>query len=118
MFSFRQQMGWRPIVVFKSYGVESGNINSDDPNILGSNGKLYCSIEFEIWNRRKYPIVINVVDVSFSGHFIDHSGILLNQKEKTGVQGGAQQLAENVWWSVVENIFHLNWYLRLKMERC
>lgn len=82
MFSFRQQMGWKPIVVFKSYGIKGGNINFDSPNILGANGRLYCSVEFEIWNRRKYPIVINVVDVSFSGDFIDNYGILLNQKEK------------------------------------
>jgi hypothetical protein len=50
LFTFRQNFGWKPIVLPTSYA------NS----IIG---ELY--LEFEVWNRRKYPVVVLAEEVTF-----------------------------------------------------
>jgi hypothetical protein len=49
--AFRQNFGWRPIVMPTSYG--GGGSNSE------------IEIEFEVWNRRKYPIMVLAQELTF-----------------------------------------------------
>lgn len=50
LFAFRQNFGWKPIVLPTSYGC----------------GDIDLSLEFEVWNRRKYPVVVLAEEVTFS----------------------------------------------------
>jgi hypothetical protein len=44
-FNYRQNRGWKPVILVLQCGF-------DQP---------FASIEFEVWNRRKYPVVILIL---------------------------------------------------------
>jgi hypothetical protein len=54
-FSYRSNHGWPPIIFITSQGLS----HTDD-------GGDKITIGFEVWNRRKYPIVIRGCGVSFA----------------------------------------------------
>jgi hypothetical protein len=58
MFGYRQNFGWKPIILPTSYGF--GRLKVDEPD-----GLAKVTFEFEVWNRRKYPIVIQAAHVTF-----------------------------------------------------
>jgi hypothetical protein len=57
--AFRQNFGWKPIVFASSYG--------------GGGGKFgyTATIEFEFWNRKKYPVAIRWVSVTYEQQVMD-----------------------------------------------
>lgn len=54
LFTRRSNVGHPPIIFFKSKGASGG----------GTAGNLVCCA-FKVWNRRKYPLVIHEMQVSF-----------------------------------------------------
>lgn len=62
-FSYRQNRGWKPILLLQSYGDGS----SDDR-------KYYVvDINFEFWNRRKHPVAVANVEILFSRIQLDQT---------------------------------------------
>jgi hypothetical protein len=57
--AYRQNFGWKPIVFASSYG--------------GGGGKFgyTVTIEFELWNRKKHPISIRFVSVTYAKTVMD-----------------------------------------------
>ena len=55
--SYRQSLGWKPIAFILSTGMISG---PDDPGVYRG------TIQIEVWNRRKYPIVIRGAEITVS----------------------------------------------------
>jgi len=57
--AFRQNFGWKPIVFPSSYG--------------GGGGKFgyTATIEFEFWNRKKYPVTLRWVSVLYEKQVFD-----------------------------------------------
>jgi hypothetical protein len=55
IFNYRQNRGWEPIIL-----VVSQNYGEDT-----------WWIEFEVWNRRKYPIVVRFVEIKFGNVPLD-----------------------------------------------
>jgi len=51
--SLRENLGWRPIVVLSGYSLGGGN------------QKTEMGVEFQVWNRRRYPIVVRDIVVSY-----------------------------------------------------
>lgn len=56
IFSYRNNFGWKPIVLVTSHGVGSG---MDDAH-------YDVALKYEVWNRRKYPIVLRSMTVRFN----------------------------------------------------
>jgi hypothetical protein len=56
VFTYRNNFGWPPIVLITSIGLS---------NIPAEHGKYKAHVSLEIWNRRKYPIVIRNLSVGF-----------------------------------------------------
>ena len=54
-FGFRNNFGWEPIVLL----VSNGTTGTGDKEL----GKI--DVEFEVWNRRKYPIMVHHMSVVF-----------------------------------------------------
>lgn len=55
-FTFRHNRGWKPIILVLAAG-RAGPANTPPKEIL---------LLFEVWNRKKYPIVIDTITVAFS----------------------------------------------------
>ncbi|MBS4003186.1 MAG: hypothetical protein KGZ91_07410 [Afipia sp.] len=55
LFSYRQNFGWSPIVLVTSHGLGG----------VGGGEEFIVHLDFEFWNRQKYPIVIRNVEVGF-----------------------------------------------------
>jgi hypothetical protein len=58
LFAYRQNYGWKPAILILSKGF------SDE----------IAYVEFEFWNRRKYPIVVHAVEIKFGTVELDHRG--------------------------------------------
>jgi hypothetical protein len=56
-FSYRQNYGWKPVVLVLAHGFDNN-----------------AWIDFELWNRRKYPVVVHGVEIKFGNLSLDHSG--------------------------------------------
>jgi hypothetical protein len=54
-FGYRQNFGWKPLLLVTGHSL-SGEGNKDTHGAI---------IDFEFWNRRKYPIVIRSIIVQF-----------------------------------------------------
>ncbi len=54
IFGYHQNFGWKPILFPTS--IEIGHVGDN---------KYRLNIEFKVWNRRKYPIVVLTQDVDF-----------------------------------------------------
>jgi hypothetical protein len=61
LFAYRQNYGWKPaiLVLSKGFGPDA-------------NGVHIAYVDFEVWNRRKYPIVIHGVEIKFGSLKLDH----------------------------------------------
>jgi hypothetical protein len=57
-FTYRNNFGWRPIVLVTSIGLSSGDSELGTYNAL---------VDVEVWNRRKYPLIIRGVSVKIDG---------------------------------------------------
>jgi hypothetical protein len=57
--NYRNSYGWKPMVLLKTYGIGQA----------GGWTEVNCT--FEVWNRRKYPIVVREVIVSFGNTKVD-----------------------------------------------
>jgi hypothetical protein len=55
-FTYRQNYGWRPIVLVTSHGLSG---------VGGEQNRHLAVLKFEIWNRRKYPIVVRAIYIHF-----------------------------------------------------
>jgi hypothetical protein len=73
-FAYRNNFGWKPLLLLKSHGGSAGSNWSE------------ISCTFEIWNRRKYPVVIREMQVLFGAAKIDF--------DTPNVEG-----EETDWWS-------------------
>lgn len=61
--AYRQNRGWKPVLIVTTRG--SGLI-MPDPKSLEFNKEFQLShIGFEVWNRRKYPILLRTVEIKF-----------------------------------------------------
>ena len=56
---YRNNFGWKPLVLNKVWGF--GDVDEANENLVW----LTCS--FEVWNRRKYPVVIRDMEIRFVG---------------------------------------------------
>lgn len=57
LFSYRQNFGWRPLLLVTSHGLQG----------MGSSPEiLFATLDLEIWNRRKYPLVLRDLSIEFS----------------------------------------------------
>lgn len=54
IFSYRQNFGWSPLLLSAGYGMSGGR-----------GGPTDAVVYFEVWNRRKYPIVVRNIIVEF-----------------------------------------------------
>lgn len=71
--SYRQNLGWKPIAFVLSSGWKAG---PDDPGVYRG------TLQVEIWNRRKYPIVVRGADVTVSGLDILEPRILRDERQE------------------------------------
>jgi hypothetical protein len=68
----QNNLGLKPIVLLKSLGI----FNEDD--------RRYLTCAFEVWNRRKYPLVVRHMTVVFPGMKVEHGAHVHPRKgEKT-----------------------------------
>jgi len=67
--AYRNNFGWKPLVLLMSYGIGGGGA-------LGN--VVTCS--FEIWNRRKYPVVLREMQVSWGDTRIVSEGGFTNEE--------------------------------------
>jgi len=58
VFTYRNNFGWPPLVLITSIGLSSGG---------GENRKYNALVGVEIWNRRKYPLIVRGVSASIEG---------------------------------------------------
>lgn len=68
-FSFRQNFGWKPILIVATHGLQGKPAKSGKESIFLTSATLV----FEVWNRHTYPIVLDGIDVTFDQDFIDHN---------------------------------------------
>jgi hypothetical protein len=54
--AYRSNFGWKPLALVTSHGLRGGG---GEPDVY------YAIIRFEVWNRRKYPVVIRSMYVHF-----------------------------------------------------
>ena len=80
IFAYRQNYGWKPVILVLSQNV------SDMPD------RWDVSIEFEVWNRRKYPIAIHFIEIKFGD---------LELRDPIPQQGPDGHPAQ--WWYVFHN---------------
>jgi len=64
-FSYRQNYGWKPVVLVLAQGFDGPKSTEDD---------YIAWIDFEFWNRRKYPVVVHLVEIKFGKLMLDHPG--------------------------------------------
>lgn len=57
-FTYRNNFGWKPIVLVTSIGLSSFDSGPEKYNAL---------VDVEVWNRRKYPLIIRGVSVKIDG---------------------------------------------------
>lgn len=74
---YRNNFGWKPILLVKSYGIGSGHDWTE----------VHCI--FEVWNRRKYPLVVREMQVSFGDLKVD--------REARGAAAEGE-----LWWATKE----------------
>lgn len=53
MFGYRQNFGWKPIALVTSHGFSGGKVD----------GYYGATLDIEIWNRRRYPVVVRHIEV-------------------------------------------------------
>src|SRR5438270_14013939 len=54
--AYRSNFGWKPLVLVTSYGFQG----------TGGSKQVAATVQFEFWNRRKYPISIRYMTVALS----------------------------------------------------
>ncbi len=57
-FTYRNNFGWRPLALVTSIGLSSGD---------GERGTYNALVDVEVWNRRKYPLIVRGVSVKIEG---------------------------------------------------
>src|SRR5262245_51602685 len=57
VFSYRQNVGWRPVAFTRDAVVS--DFSENQPAIF--------RVTIEVWNRRKYPLLLERIDVMFCG---------------------------------------------------
>lgn len=62
-FGYRQNFGWKPVILVLGHGASGGPSQADD---------YLAHIDFEVWNRRKYPIAIHFVEIKFGNLELSH----------------------------------------------
>jgi hypothetical protein len=80
-FSYRSNHGWAPIIYIIRQGLSH----------MG-NGEEKLTIQFEVWNRRKYPIVINACGVSFANTKVE--AICFSKKRRFAARYGGRSGVE------------------------
>jgi hypothetical protein len=58
-FSYRQNFGWPPLLLVSTHGMEQEFGDGKDESVTRA------VVEFEVWNRRTYPVVLEGVEVHF-----------------------------------------------------
>lgn len=109
-FSYRQNFGWRPIMLISRYGLEG------TPKAMeGKTGfDNMMTINFEVWNRHTYPIVISQAKVKIEQDILDHnkSKTTEHQRWYIGPKGECSYLDR----LVVKNGEHLEYVLRVPLK--
>jgi hypothetical protein len=59
--AYRQNFGWKPIVFLSSFGGGGGRYG------------YTVTIEFEFWNRKKYPVTVRRVSVKYEKQVMDYN---------------------------------------------
>ena len=55
-YSYRQNVGWEPILMVTGQGLKSGYVDE----------AYLATLNLEFWNRRKYPVVVRYIFVDFN----------------------------------------------------
>lgn len=87
-WSYRNNFGWKPVAIIKDFKIAHVTHRGNE-TALCHHGEL----ELEFWNRRKYPVVIRVVQ-------IDLPGVVLRQ----GTNGGPSWVTEGTTMRRVEDM--------------
>ena len=56
IIAFRSNFGWRPLALVLSHGIRG----------VGGSDLFDATLDIEVWNRRKYPIVMRQLEVQFN----------------------------------------------------
>lgn len=66
-FSYRQHYGWKPIVMIVRKGMQGGEINDEEliKEVEETGFRLYAWVQFDLWNRHNYPIVVEDASITF-----------------------------------------------------
>lgn len=66
-FSYRQNFGWAPLMIVSTHGHESEFGPGKDESIIRA------TVEFEVWNRRTYPIILEGAEIRFRQDILEPS---------------------------------------------
>lgn len=58
VFTYRNNFGWAPLALITSIGLSSGRKYP---------GKYNATVDIEVWNRRKYPIIVRCISIKIVG---------------------------------------------------
>lgn len=85
-YSHRQNFGWKPLLLLVNRNFKSDIVENTSEGAVGV--KTLVSIEFDIWNRRTYPIVVDGAIVSFTQDiFCDEKvGVLIDGNEWINIE--------------------------------
>lgn len=86
LFSYRQNFGWTPILLVTSHGVEG----------VGGQDEYIARLDFEFWNRRRYPVVIRMAEVDFGELRLYEKVDRLNARTTWGVFRGKPIYREDI----------------------
>lgn len=98
LFSFRQNVGWKPVLLV-THSQMSGK---------GGEWRFKLTVQVEIWNRRKYPLVVRNVRSTVTG--VE----LLDQHET--VSAKAAHVRDNVITSRTDSIVNPSAHDRIEVE--
>lgn len=73
-FAYRQNFGWKPLLLVSTHGMESEFGEGKDESLIR------LVVAFEVWNRRTYPIILDGVEVSFNQDILQASAIRLDNE--------------------------------------
>lgn len=83
-FTYRQHYGWKPFLLLVTRGMKGLPTNPNETSdVDGMPLGFYAWLQFDLWNRHNYPIVVEYVAVRFTQDILDRSND--NKIEKDAV---------------------------------
>ena len=99
LLSYRQNFGWQPLIVVTSFG--------------GGNESIH--LEYEVWNRRKYPVTVIMQELIFSSLHFD--GREVGYPDDSGWSMQEQQGQEQSFFGEEHTVIEPNKHQRFSLMR-